>query len=368
MIITHKIVFLLLMVLTTGQMQAARRSAAATPAKKDYYTVLGVARDASVADIKKAYKRLALRWHPDKNPDNKAEAEAKFKDITEAYEILGDEHKRATYDRGGTPEGVGSNPIIRDMAEEMKQIKMMPNTMAKVMSAKILWKKLNSYLQPFNNPTVTSIMEQLTELFASPELNAMLNQSEELRKFFTLRALSHRDPILFEETYGSGKRKDDTKKLDWKSKAQVLHFFEAVRNNSRIVSNRIAGTLVNILMPNYWLPDDIPSLIEQIKQESNNDPNIINFFLGFLTFLDFPQPSTATPASTAGVPLAIMHTPSPSSLTLDVAIETANVADVTAAVRGGTRVSEDQIKKAQKLSTKAQEEVDRYQAIVNLLK
>lgn len=70
-------------------------------AKRDYYEVLGVARDASEAEIKKAYRQLAKKYHPDLNPDNKEESEAKFKEVTEAYEILSDAEKRARYDRFG---------------------------------------------------------------------------------------------------------------------------------------------------------------------------------------------------------------------------------------------------------------------------
>ncbi len=68
--------------------------------KRDYYEVLGVGRDASERDIKKAYKRLAMKYHPDRNPGN-AEAEASFKEVKEAYEILTDEQKRAAYDQFG---------------------------------------------------------------------------------------------------------------------------------------------------------------------------------------------------------------------------------------------------------------------------
>ena len=69
-------------------------------AKKDFYEVLGVNRDASDDDIKKAYRKLAMKYHPDRNPDSK-EAEDKFKEVKEAYEILSDSQKRAAYDQYG---------------------------------------------------------------------------------------------------------------------------------------------------------------------------------------------------------------------------------------------------------------------------
>lgn len=76
-----------------------------TAQKRDYYEVLGIERDASVADIKKAYRKLALQYHPDKNPGN-AEAEEKFKEAAEAYAVLSDSEKRSRYDRFGH-QGVG---------------------------------------------------------------------------------------------------------------------------------------------------------------------------------------------------------------------------------------------------------------------
>ncbi|MEM6632981.1 MAG: molecular chaperone DnaJ [Bacteroidota bacterium] len=74
-------------------------------AKRDYYEVLGVSRDASKDEIKKAYRKLALKFHPDKNPNDK-DAEEKFKEAAEAYEILSDEQKRSAYNRFGH-QGVG---------------------------------------------------------------------------------------------------------------------------------------------------------------------------------------------------------------------------------------------------------------------
>jgi len=69
-------------------------------AKRDYYEVLGVQKNASKDDIKKAYRKLAIQYHPDKNPGDK-KAEEKFKEATEAYEILGDDQKKAAYDQFG---------------------------------------------------------------------------------------------------------------------------------------------------------------------------------------------------------------------------------------------------------------------------
>ncbi len=71
-----------------------------TMTKKDYYEILGVAKNADEAALKKAYRKLALKYHPDRNPDDKV-AESKFKEAAEAYEVLSDADKRARYDRFG---------------------------------------------------------------------------------------------------------------------------------------------------------------------------------------------------------------------------------------------------------------------------
>ena len=70
--------------------------------KKDFYEVLGVKKDATKDEIRKAYKKLALKWHPDKNPENKKEAEEKFKEIAEAYSVLSDPDKKKEYDNRGS--------------------------------------------------------------------------------------------------------------------------------------------------------------------------------------------------------------------------------------------------------------------------
>ncbi|KAK9273100.1 hypothetical protein L1049_017907 [Liquidambar formosana] len=75
----------------------------------DYYNILKVNKGATDDDLKKSYRRLAMKWHPDKNPNNKKEAEAKFKQISEAYDVLSDPQKRAIYDQYGE-EGLKDMP------------------------------------------------------------------------------------------------------------------------------------------------------------------------------------------------------------------------------------------------------------------
>src|SRR4030095_7063486 len=69
-------------------------------AKRDYYQVLGIPRTATEVEVKKAYRRLAMKYHPDRNPDDH-EAEGRFKEVKEAYEILTDKQKRSAYDQFG---------------------------------------------------------------------------------------------------------------------------------------------------------------------------------------------------------------------------------------------------------------------------
>ena len=92
-------------------------------AKKDYYEVLGVGKDASADDIKRAYRRMAMKYHPDKNPGNK-EAEAKFKECAEAYEVLSDPEKRKQYDQYGHEglRGMGMHDYSHMNAQDISSI------------------------------------------------------------------------------------------------------------------------------------------------------------------------------------------------------------------------------------------------------
>lgn len=100
-------------------------------AKRDYYEILGVSKSASKDEIKKAYRKVALKYHPDRNPDDK-EAEENFKEAAEAYEILSDEQKKARYDRfghagvngpsGGPAGGFGGGMSVEDIFENFGDI------------------------------------------------------------------------------------------------------------------------------------------------------------------------------------------------------------------------------------------------------
>ena len=97
-------------------------------AKQDFYELLGVAKGCGSEDLKKAYRKLAMQWHPDRNPGDKA-AEQKFKDLSEAYDVLKDDQKRAAYDRfghaafengrGGGPGDFGFAAGFADIFDEM---------------------------------------------------------------------------------------------------------------------------------------------------------------------------------------------------------------------------------------------------------
>jgi len=88
--------------------------------KKDYYKILGVSRDADQKAIKKAYRSLAMKYHPDRNPGKEKEANEKFKEINEAYAVLGDPEKRRQYDQFGTVGNIGdifASPYTRTTFE-----------------------------------------------------------------------------------------------------------------------------------------------------------------------------------------------------------------------------------------------------------
>lgn len=90
--------------------------------KKDYYEILGVPRDADAKTIKRAYRRLAMQYHPDRNPGREKEANEKFKEINEAYAVLGDPEKRRQYDQFGTVGEVGDifgSPYTRTTFEHL---------------------------------------------------------------------------------------------------------------------------------------------------------------------------------------------------------------------------------------------------------
>ncbi len=89
---------------------------------KDYYKILGVSRDADEKTIKKAYRSLAMKYHPDRNPGKEKEANEKFKEINEAYAVLGDPEKRRQYDQFGTVGDIGdifSSPFTRTTFEDL---------------------------------------------------------------------------------------------------------------------------------------------------------------------------------------------------------------------------------------------------------
>ena len=89
--------------------------------ERDFYQVLGVGREASKDEIKRAYRKAALKYHPDRNPGD-AESEELFKEAAEAYSVLGDDQKRSTYDRFGEAGLRGGQPLNADVFADFSDI------------------------------------------------------------------------------------------------------------------------------------------------------------------------------------------------------------------------------------------------------
>src|ERR1700754_662387 len=98
----------------------------AKASQRDYYEILSVSRTASVEEIKSSYRKCALKYHPDRNPENKAEAEIKFRESTEAYSVLSDPQKRQVYDNYGhaglSGAGVGSGGFDSTVFQDFHDI------------------------------------------------------------------------------------------------------------------------------------------------------------------------------------------------------------------------------------------------------
>uniref|UniRef100_A0A7S0LU62 J domain-containing protein n=1 Tax=Coccolithus braarudii TaxID=221442 RepID=A0A7S0LU62_9EUKA len=123
------VLVLCIFISVTSGVRSPRQRSASAAEETDYYKILGVRRGADKNAIKKAFRKMSVQWHPDKNPDNKEEAEVKFKAIANAYTTLSDDEKRKVYDQfgeeglqgGGGPAGGGGGGMHVDPREIFKQ-------------------------------------------------------------------------------------------------------------------------------------------------------------------------------------------------------------------------------------------------------
>ncbi|XP_054243585.1 dnaJ homolog subfamily B member 8 [Indicator indicator] len=136
----------------------------------DYYAVLGLNRSASQDDVKKSYHQLALKWHPDKNPSNKLNAEKKFKEIAEAYTILSDPQKRLDYDRS-VQESPASFYVFHEVFDGMEvRVHFFYDHFANMQN--LYWRRERSsqlppdFMEPFTPWNLFSPSEQFASSFA----------------------------------------------------------------------------------------------------------------------------------------------------------------------------------------------------------
>jgi hypothetical protein len=183
-------------------------------------------------------------------------------------------------------------------------------------------------------------LDAIEETFAGTRTG---NDLTGLSEFFRARGRNEISPDEFTSFYTTKKSSGEFTKIGPEAENLIEHFFTTFKDQPIALTRSIAKNLFEILQATAInLPHSPKELIDEISAKNGElHSTMANFIHHFFTFLTSP--------------------------TLDAAIGKANVPNVTAALKSGTRPSENQIKRAQKLSTKAQEEVDRYQMIVNLL-
>jgi curved DNA-binding protein CbpA len=145
----------------------------------NYYETLGVARDASDQDIKRAYHQAALQWHPDKNPRNREEAELRFKEITAAYEVIGNARSRAEYDLRGTGSLPRDDWADVDAAEEIFEsfFGMFPETAAASIAADALLRQMKSF--SFADAMIKFCHQKIEKLASADADNHNVNAPEQ---------------------------------------------------------------------------------------------------------------------------------------------------------------------------------------------
>ena len=149
-------------------------------AKRDYYEVLGLERDASEADVKKAYRRLAMKFHPDRNPDDPS-AEEKFKEASEAYEVLSDASKKNAYDQFGhagvdpnSMGGRGGGASFSDIFSDVFGVSQMLGAIGYVLGAIIILIGLAAVFEK-NIPPLTSYYQSIAAVAGIAMLKVILS-------------------------------------------------------------------------------------------------------------------------------------------------------------------------------------------------
>ena len=130
---------------------------------KDFYAILGVDKSSNKEQIKSSYKKLALKYHPDKNMENKDEAEKKFKEISEAYEILSDDEKRRNYDNGQNIVINNRNPfdIFETMFNRKNAFHVNINNLHNLNNMSGNFTSINTSTQIIGNKKITRIEKKI---------------------------------------------------------------------------------------------------------------------------------------------------------------------------------------------------------------
>lgn len=238
----------------------------------DYYKILNIQRNATEDDIKKAYRKLALKWHPDKNPNNKEEAEAKFKSISEAYEVLSDKNKRSVYNKYGK-EGLAGHGGNRSSNESRRSRHNTPHFFFEFQDPQEIFRQFFGGEDPFSN-MFNGFSHESHRKYGPDPFDSMLNNFN-ISSFGGFAGFG--DDLLdaqsstftrFSGSHGSGPQIKSVSKTIKIVNGETIETTKVVQNGEERIETRKNGKIKSVLV--NGIPNNEQLSLERSKEDSRH--------------------------------------------------------------------------------------------------